>query len=126
MNTPTSTESTPETATATVPTSTTETPTNTDVGTPTATEATTPAITETPTQTGSGVPTATVTSTLTLVETGAVTPTPMGTLDVAGCNTNGDNRVDAFDLLMLLESGSASESELLFFARCWFEEFAGK
>ena len=49
-------------------------------------------------------------------------PTPTPTGNGEGCNLNGDDRVDAFDLLILLESESVSESDLLSFARCWFEQ----
>jgi len=121
-DTPTATETTTRTGIPT-PTQTT-TPAPTFTGTlPTATDTVPAVATETPTDTEFGAPTSTETLTPTPTSTGpSATPTDTPESNVANCNMNGDNRVDALDLLMLLESGSATESELLFFARCWFED----
>jgi len=129
---PTITDTGAATATDTIPPSDTVTltPTETEVPTvtPTPTVTETGAATLTPTETE----TPTVTPTPTVTDAGAVTPTetspvsqtPTSTeeADLTDCNLNGDQTVDAEDLLILLESDSPDDVLLLFFSRCWYED----
>jgi len=131
---PTSTNTAPAPTNTATPTQTQPVPA--DSPTPTATQTQPPADTETPTATETNVdtqtttPTQTETITPTSSQTDAptrtVTPTPTNTSGVVltDCDLNGDNRVDAKDLLLLLESGTANNTDILFFARCWYEELA--
>ncbi len=129
---PTSTNTAP--APTNTPTPTQTQPVPADSPTPTATQTQPPADTETPTATETNVDTQTATQTQTEaitptasqtdVPTRTVTPTPTNTSGVVltDCDLNNDDRVDAFDLLLLLESSTADEGDFLILARCWYED----
>jgi len=88
---------------------------------PTPTGTSTQTLTPTPTATPSGTSTPTSTETSTPTATSSASLTPTEEVDLSPCDKNSDGRVDAFDMIMLLESEPISDEELLFYARCWFE-----
>ena len=47
-----------------------------------------------------------------------------GSVGITGCDLSENQRVDAEDLILLLMSSSPDDVDLLFFARCWFEDLA--
>ena len=110
------------------------TATPTEEGGPTVTLTVTPTTTQTPTQTVSGLDTPTSTPTGTQIQ--GLSPTPSNTPtdgpsptvtntiggNVASCDLDIDDDVDADDLIMLLESDPTNPDAFLFFARCWFEQ----
>ena len=117
--TPTITATVTATITGTLPTPTdtgtmTETPTASDTPTETGTETGTSTVTSTPTMTATFTPTLTGTR-----PTPTITNTPG---DLSECDLDGNNSVDANDLLLFLESTTGTSADLLFFARCWNED----
>ena len=98
----------------------TETPTITNTGEVTATHTPTPTETEALT----AMPTATGTPTITNTGEITATRTPTEEVSLNECDLSGDQTVDAEDLIMLLESDSPNDVDLLFFARCWFEDLS--